>query len=74
MPHALAMVMVAEPPRAQVVCSPQDAPGVHAPEIRLRAEGLTALFGGKAAVREVTLAIPASTVTAIIGPSGRAVC
>jgi phosphate transport system ATP-binding protein len=37
---------------------------------RLRTEGLTALFGDKAAVKDVTLYFPQNTVTAIIGPSG----
>jgi phosphate transport system ATP-binding protein len=37
---------------------------------RLRAEGLSALYGDKAAVKDVHLAFPANTVTAIIGPSG----
>ena len=37
---------------------------------RLRAEGLSALYGGTAAVKDVTLAFPPNTVTAIIGPSG----
>jgi phosphate transport system ATP-binding protein len=37
---------------------------------RLRAEQLTALYGGTAAVKDVTLAFPPNTVTAIIGPSG----
>jgi len=36
----------------------------------LRAERVTALFGKKAAVKDVSLAFPANTVTAIIGPSG----
>ena len=40
--------------------------------VRLRLETLrlTALFGRKAAVREVSILFPAHTVTAIIGPSG----
>jgi phosphate transport system ATP-binding protein len=37
---------------------------------RLRTERLTALFGDKAAVKDVTLHFPENTVTAIIGPSG----
>jgi phosphate transport system ATP-binding protein len=37
---------------------------------RLRSNGLTALYGDKAAVKDVSLAFPANTVTAIIGPSG----
>jgi len=37
---------------------------------RLRAEQLSALYGGTAAVKDVTLAFPPNTVTAIIGPSG----
>jgi len=40
------------------------------PQAPLRAERVTALFGKKAAVKDVTLAFPANTVTAIIGPSG----
>jgi phosphate transport system ATP-binding protein len=38
--------------------------------VRLRAEGLSALYGDTAAVKHVTLAFPANTVTAVIGPSG----
>jgi phosphate transport system ATP-binding protein len=37
---------------------------------RLRADALSALYGGKAAVKDVSLAFPPNTVTAIIGPSG----
>jgi phosphate transport system ATP-binding protein len=37
---------------------------------RLRTDRLTALFGDKAAVNDVTLHFPEDTVTAIIGPSG----
>jgi phosphate transport system ATP-binding protein len=37
---------------------------------RLRTDRLTALFGDKAAVNDVTLHFPENTVTAIIGPSG----
>jgi phosphate transport system ATP-binding protein len=37
---------------------------------RLRTERLSALYGGKAAVKDVTLAFPPNTVTAVIGPSG----
>ena len=37
---------------------------------RLRAERLSALYAGKAAVKDVTLAFPVHTVTAVIGPSG----
>jgi phosphate transport system ATP-binding protein len=40
------------------------------PTAPLRTERITALFGEKAAVKDVTLAFPANTVTAIIGPSG----
>ena len=36
----------------------------------LRAVGLSAFFGNSAAVRDVTLDLPANEVTAIIGPSG----
>jgi phosphate transport system ATP-binding protein len=39
-------------------------------EPRLLAEGLTARFGGAAAVRDASLTFPPNTVTAIIGPSG----
>jgi phosphate transport system ATP-binding protein len=38
--------------------------------VRLRTDRLTALFNGKAAVKDVTLRFPENTVTAIIGPSG----
>src|SRR3989475_3422722 len=38
--------------------------------VRLAAQRLTALFGRKVAVREVSLFFPTNTVTAIIGPSG----
>ena len=38
--------------------------------VRLRSEGLSALFGGTTAVRKASLAFPSNTVTAIIGPSG----
>jgi phosphate transport system ATP-binding protein len=37
---------------------------------RLRANGLSALYGAQVAVKEVHLAFPGNTVTAIIGPSG----
>jgi len=37
---------------------------------RVRTEGLSAWFNGTAAVRRVTTAFPANSVTAIIGPSG----
>jgi phosphate transport system ATP-binding protein len=37
---------------------------------RLRAEQLSAFYGATAAVKDVTLAFPPNTVTAIIGPSG----
>jgi phosphate transport system ATP-binding protein len=37
---------------------------------RLRAERLSALYAGTAAVKDVTLAFPVHTVTAVIGPSG----
>jgi phosphate transport system ATP-binding protein len=40
------------------------------PAAPLLTERITALFGEKAAVKDVTLAFPANTVTAIIGPSG----
>jgi phosphate transport system ATP-binding protein len=36
----------------------------------IRAERLSALYGATAAVRDVSLVVPANTVTAIIGPSG----
>lgn len=39
-------------------------------DIHMRAERLSASFHGKAAVRDVSLAFPRNTVTAIIGPSG----
>jgi phosphate transport system ATP-binding protein len=38
--------------------------------VRLAAQRLTALFGRKVAVRDVSLLFPTNTVTAIIGPSG----
>src|SRR2546422_7395797 len=38
--------------------------------VRLATQQLTALFGRKVAVREVSLFFPTNTVTAIIGPSG----
>ena len=38
--------------------------------VRLRAENVTALFGAAAAVKDVSLAFPTNTLTAIIGPSG----
>jgi phosphate transport system ATP-binding protein len=38
--------------------------------VRIETRRLTALFGRKAAVREVSLFFPTNTVTAIIGPSG----
>src|SRR5438445_8636105 len=38
--------------------------------VRLATQRLTALFGRKVAVREVSLFFPTNTVTAIIGPSG----
>jgi phosphate transport system ATP-binding protein len=38
--------------------------------VRIETRRLTALFGGKVAVREVSLFFPTNTVTAIIGPSG----
>ncbi len=40
------------------------------PAAPLRTEQITALFGDKAAVKDVTLHFPGNTVTAIIGPSG----
>jgi phosphate transport system ATP-binding protein len=40
------------------------------PDRPLQAERLTALFGQKAAVRDVDLGFPRNTVTAVIGPSG----
>jgi phosphate transport system ATP-binding protein len=40
------------------------------PAVRIRAERLSALYGGHAAVKDVTLGFPANTVTAVIGPSG----
>lgn len=39
-------------------------------EPRLRVEGLTCRYGGKIAIDDVTLDIPADGVTALIGPSG----
>jgi phosphate transport system ATP-binding protein len=38
--------------------------------VRLRAERLSALYTGQAAVKDVSLAFPEHTVTAVIGPSG----
>jgi phosphate transport system ATP-binding protein len=38
--------------------------------VRLAAQRLTALFGRKVAIRDVSLFFPTNTVTAIIGPSG----
>jgi phosphate transport system ATP-binding protein len=37
---------------------------------RLRTEAVTAVFGDRPAVKDVSLVFPANTVTAIIGPSG----
>jgi phosphate transport system ATP-binding protein len=37
---------------------------------RLRSEAVTAVFGDRPAVKDVSLAFPTNTVTAIIGPSG----
>jgi phosphate transport system ATP-binding protein len=37
---------------------------------RLRAEAVTAVFGSRPAVKDVSLGFPTNTVTAIIGPSG----
>jgi len=38
--------------------------------VRIETRRLTALFGRNVAIREVSLFVPANTVTAIIGPSG----
>jgi ABC-type branched-subunit amino acid transport system ATPase component len=44
--------------------------GDHAPEVRLRTEGLSVDFGGNRAVHEVTLDVVAGEIVGIIGPNG----
>jgi phosphate transport system ATP-binding protein len=39
-------------------------------EVKLRAEGVSIRYGGRLAVRDVTLDVPANSVMAFIGPSG----
>ena len=36
----------------------------------IRTDGLTAYFGDRAAIRDISISIPQQAVTAIIGPSG----
>lgn len=50
--------------------SPGVAPGIDNTLVRIETRRLTALFGRKTAVQEVSLFFPTNTVTAIIGPSG----
>ncbi len=52
--------------------APAAAPAPFVPEAgpRLAVEGLTAWYGEIAGVRDITLAFPVNTVTALIGPSG----
>jgi phosphate transport system ATP-binding protein len=50
--------------------TPEQSTGTDNSLVRIETRRLTALFGRKAAVREVSLFFPTNTVTAIIGPSG----
>jgi len=43
---------------------------IRPPEVQIAAEKFSIYYGGKAAVKEVTVSIPSRRVTAIIGPSG----
>ncbi|MGH7537545.1 MAG: ATP-binding cassette domain-containing protein, partial [Gemmatimonadales bacterium] len=50
--------------------TPGPAPSADDTLVRIESRRLTALFGRTVALREVSLFVPANTVTAIIGPSG----
>jgi ABC-type Mn2+/Zn2+ transport system ATPase subunit len=48
-----------------------DAPAPLSPgEPTLRAEGVTAGYGGAPIIEDVSLAVPAGKITAIVGPNG----
>ena len=60
----------ASPQRPRLELSPDKGGEPDDSLVRIETRRLTALFGRKAAVREVSLFFPTNTVTAIIGPSG----
>ncbi len=60
---------LAEPP-VRLEPSPGAATGIDNTLVRIETRRLTALFGRKIAVQEISLFFPTNTVTAIIGPSG----
>ena len=60
----------ASPQRPRLELSPDKGGEPDDSLVRIETRRLTALFARKAAVREVSLFFPTSTVTAIIGPSG----
>ena len=60
----------ATPQAPRLEPSPDKGAGPDDSLVRIETRRLTALFGRKAAVREVSLFFPTNTVTAIIGPSG----
>jgi phosphate transport system ATP-binding protein len=49
---------------------PSPGPVVDRSAVALRLEGVSAYYGARRAIREVTLAVHPGTITAIIGPSG----
>ena len=58
------------PPAPAPASAPEPGTGPDNALVRIETRRLTALFGRKAAVREISLFFPTNTVTAIIGPSG----
>ena len=68
----LSPVPAREPAEAPIrlEASPRASPAIDNTMVRIETRRLTALFGRKTAVQEVSLFFPTNTVTAIIGPSG----
>src|SRR5262245_8910727 len=67
--HPPAPRPLAEAPAPVVPAAPADRPAAPARQA-LRTEQLSAFYGKRQAIRNVTLGISARQVTAIIGPSG----
>jgi phosphate transport system ATP-binding protein len=69
-PAATPVRVVVPPPVAALRLAPGDSPPASGGAPRVELRGLTASYGRRVAVRDVSLTCPAGAVTAIIGPSG----